>query len=362
MHSSVRRGFTLIELLVVIAIIAILIGLLLPAVQKVREAAARTQCSNSLKQLGLAAHNYESSYGYFPSGWQNPTPARTIASIIQDAPLPGAAKFTNVMVELLAFIEQDNLQKTWNFTDNARNLQNPTNPAGPAGQVVKIFLCPSSEVGQNPTAIVSGNTYGLNSYGGVGGRISFSVRTATVGTGAPNTSGTSPQPPAPTALVGVTPGGSNFGGVTVHATNDGMFYVNSRVRMSAISDGTSNTFMFGERQHRDPVFDQIYTTFPIKGWSGWAWVDQENAVGDYLVGACMPINWMVPASALGTSPSNTSNNNFIRMKLSSMSSGHTGGANVGMADGSVRFLRDSTPQPVLWAAATRAGGEVVTLD
>lgn len=84
-------------------------------------------------------------------------------------------------------------------------------------------------------------------------------------------------------------------------------------------------------------------------------------MGDYLVGACMPINGMVPASAVG-SPANTSNNNYIRMKLSSMSSAHTGGANVAMADGSVRFLRDSTTQPILWALATRAGGEVANAD
>jgi prepilin-type processing-associated H-X9-DG protein len=266
------------------------------------------------------------------------------------------------MVELLPFIEQDNLQKVWNFQNNAVNLRNTANPNGPSGQVVKTFLCPSSIVAQTPTAVVSNNTYGLNSYGAMGGRISFSVRMNAVGTGTPNANGTAPQPPAPQPLVGVIPGGTGFGGTTVHATLDGVFFTNSRTTIPAITDGTSNTFFFGERQHRDPVFDQIYTTFPILGWSGWAWVDQENAVGDYLVGACMPINWMVPASAFGTSPANTSNNNFIRMKLSSMSSAHTGGANVAMCDGSVRFLRDSTTQPILWALATRAGGEVANAD
>jgi prepilin-type N-terminal cleavage/methylation domain-containing protein/prepilin-type processing-associated H-X9-DG protein len=356
-----RAAFTLIELLVVIAIIAILIGLLLPAVQKVREAAARMSCSNNIKQLALSAHNYESSYQYFPPGWQNPTPAGLRPNVIQASPLTGAPKFTNVMVELLSYIEQDNLQKVWNFQNNALNLRNTANPNGPAGQTVKTFLCPSSKVAENPTAVVSGNTYGLNSYGAVGGRISFSVRVNAVGSGTPTANGTGPQPAAPAALVGVTPGAAGFGGTTVHATLDGMFYTNSRTTIGGISDGTSNTMMFGERQHRDPIFDQIYTTFPILGWSGWAWVDQENAVGDYLVGACMPINWMVPASAVG-SPANTSNNNYVRMKLSSMSSAHTGGANVAMADGSVRFLRDSTTQPILWALATRAGGEVANAD
>ena len=374
-----RRGFTLIELLVVIAIIAILIGLLLPAVQKVREAAARTQCANNIKQLSLSAMNYEGSYGYFPPGWVPPinpagvtpaplTPGYTInaTGIVAAPPLPDAAKYTNCMVELLPFIEQDNLQKTWDYKNRNNNWTNATTPNGASGQVVKTFLCPSSQVAQSPTAVVSGNTYGLNSYGGSGGRISFSGRANTVGSGTPvvaggYSNGQSPQPPAPAALLGVTPGASDLGTVTVHATLDGIFFTNSRVKILGVSDGTSNTIMWGERQHKDVYFDQIYTTFPILGWSGWAWCDQENALGDFLIGATMPINWQVPASAVG-SPANTSNNNYIRMKLSSMSSGHTGGANVALTDGSVRFLRDSTQQAILWALATRAGGEVASAD
>ena len=351
---SRRNGFTLIELLVVIAIIAVLIGLLVPAVQKVREAANRMSCSNNLKQLALAAMNYEGQNQYFPPGWIAPNSVYTLptAGIVM-GPRLNETRCTNVMVELLPFIEQEGLVKKWDFVNNNNNLMNATNPSGPAGQVVKIFLCPTSVVASSPTAIVSGATYGLNSYGGVGGRISFSARTTALPQ-APNTTGTSPQPPAPAAL-------DVSGATTIHATLDGMFYTNSRVRMAEIIDGTTNTLMFGERQHKDPVFDQIYTTFPILGWSGWAWVNQENALGDFLVGGCQPINWMVPTSAVG-SPANTSNNNWIRMKLSSMSSGHSGGANAALADGSVRFLRDSLQLPTLWALCTRASGETVSLD
>jgi len=315
-------GFTLIELLVVIAIIAILIGLLLPAVQKVREAAARMSCQNNLHQLALSAHNYESGYQYFPPAWQNPTPARTFTGVVQDAPLPGAPKFTNVMVELLPYIEQDNLQKLWNFTNIAANR----GPDGSASsQVIKIFLCPSSVVAQNPKATVTGNVYGLNSYAGVAGRFSFRA----------------------------------FTGSSQVISNDGLFYINSRVTMTGITDGTSNTAMFGERQNKDKNFDRMYTNFPILDWSGWAWCDQGNAIGDFLVGAAQPINWNIPDSATGA---NSSANPWVQQRLSTMGSGHTGGANVAFADGSVKFLRDSTALTVLQALCTRAGGEVVNLD
>src|SRR3954471_3770401 len=102
--SRRRRGLTLIELLVVIAIIAVLIGLLLPAVQKVREAAARAQCASNLKQIALAAHNYEGINGKFPTG------ARP-SLVVNGVPTTG----TNVWVELLPYVEQDNLHRRWDF-------------------------------------------------------------------------------------------------------------------------------------------------------------------------------------------------------------------------------------------------------
>ncbi len=328
-----RRGFTLIELLVVIAIIAVLIGLLLPAVQKVREAASRMSCTNNLKQLGLAAQNYQGTTGNLPAAWQLPIPGPTTGNVWSnptycasqvkmDPPYPGAARYTNMLVELMSYIEQDNLVKQWDSQVIARNL----GPDGSvASQVIKAFLCPSSILASNPKATVSGNVYGLNSYGGISGTYSFRA----------------------------------YNGSAFQISNDGVFYINSRVRLTDILDGTSNTFIFGERHHIDAEFDRMYTSYPIKGWSGWAWCDQPNSIGDYLVGAAQPVNWKVPTTATGA---NSSSNPWVQQRLSTMGSGHPGGANVGLADGSVRYIKESTDLALLRAMVTRAKGEVASPD
>jgi len=327
-QTRFRKGFTLIELLVVIAIIAVLVGLLVPAVQKVREAANRMSCSNNMRQLGIACHNFESSNQYFPTGWQAPTPtgswasATLVASDLAAGPtLPGAPRFTNLMVEVMPYIEQDNLVKKWDFNNIANNVAGGANSI--SAQVVKIFLCPSSILAGSPVAVVSGNSYGLNSYGGVAGVYSFRAYKKT----------------------------SKY-----FMSNDGIFYINSRTRIGDISDGTSNTAMFGERDHFDPNFDRMYTSFPLKGWSGWAWCDQPNTVGDYLVGAAQPINWQIPDTATGPS---SSSNEWVQLRLSTMGSRHSGGANVTLSDGSTRFVSNGMSLNALRALCTRAGGEVI---
>ena len=126
------HGFTLIELLVVIAIIAILIGLLLPAVQKVRAAASRVKCLNNLKQLGLAAHNYHDTNGTFPTGARLPI-------YVGDRPTGG----TNVWVELLNYFEQDSVRNKWDPDDNRKNVGARD---AVSAQVIKILLCPSDRL------------------------------------------------------------------------------------------------------------------------------------------------------------------------------------------------------------------------
>src|SRR5262249_24089747 len=124
-----------IELLVVIAIIAVLIGLLLPAVQKVREAANRMKCSNNLKQLGLAVHNYESSFGSFPLGMEM---------------MPGLT-YTRAtfFIRLLPYVEQYNLYKQWNFDSPAANVST-NQTASRAATLIPTFVCPSDGFRENP--------------------------------------------------------------------------------------------------------------------------------------------------------------------------------------------------------------------
>jgi prepilin-type N-terminal cleavage/methylation domain-containing protein len=187
-----RIGFTLIELLVVIAIIAILIGLLLPAVQKVREAAARMSCSNNLKQIGLAAHNYESTFQRLPAGMIGPP--NPLAAVNGDA--AGHGSSLGLLVQLLPYIEQDNVAKiitpTWQTAvGDMSDFQN-TNPAMPywfdnpypptvmytAGKTrIKTFLCPSA-----PDNDPENNSFGTGQPGGyiIGGPMSRNLAPSTV--------------------------------------------------------------------------------------------------------------------------------------------------------------------------------------
>ena len=315
-----RKGFTLIELLVVIAIIAILIGLLLPAVQKVREAAARMQCQNNLKQLGLASHNFENVYGFFPPGLNLPIDGGSgsiyssnsvyKSGLVGQPPFPN--QFASWLMYVLPFIEQESIQKNINLY--TREYGNCNGPNSIGAQVVKTFICPSDVLPQKVTTYTTGGTtyyFGMNSYGANGGTRSW-----------------------------------YYTGITA----DGMFHYNSAITFNGISDGTSNTLLFGERYHKDPVYTNISTL------GGWAWANF-NAPQDYIFSTPLPVNYTLPVGTKLGSPAYPEND-----RQCNFGSGHTGGANFTFADGSVRFLTltSNADLPVLQALSTRAGGEPVS--
>jgi prepilin-type N-terminal cleavage/methylation domain-containing protein/prepilin-type processing-associated H-X9-DG protein len=327
-----RRGFTLIELLVVIAIIAVLVGLLLPAVQKVREAANRMSCQNNLKQIALAAMNFESSNRRFPSAVNlQIDPYYGSDMVAKFGPPPDPTQSFSLAEALMPYIEQDNLRK--NLVLNQLNQYgimadsqyvNCLGAGSVGAQTIKILVCPSDQLPDPPVTVYVGDYgtqyyFGMSSYGGNAG------------------------------LRGV---------YWKYATLDGMFWLNSKVKIADVTDGTSNTLFFGERYHFDPVFDQLQAASGgslINTYGGWAWANP-YAMEDHTESAYSPINYLIPP---GTQQLTY---DLQDARLNAWGSGHTGGANFAFVDGSVRFLANSTTQVVLQALATRAGGEVVSGD
>ena len=251
-----RSAFTLIELLVVIAIIAILIGLLLPAVQKVREAASRMKCSNNLKQLGLAAHNYHDVNDGFPPGYtQDRIP-----------PPSGAFQGHSVFYFLLPYIEQDNLFRSMDANVPLNNRTNiPT--GGKAATVVNIYLCPSDQLPKTPIPYPENSTpieyYGGTSYRANGGSRPI-FATSSTNDGVFMATGTAARKAASTPI-----------GTTI--------------RFADVTDGSSNTILFGEHYHRDANFDSFTTAgwnsgSTIRGWSRWYPSGGDNGLGDIMMG------------------------------------------------------------------------------
>jgi prepilin-type N-terminal cleavage/methylation domain-containing protein/prepilin-type processing-associated H-X9-DG protein len=311
-----RKGFTLIELLVVISIIGILVALLLPAVQKVRDAAARMQCSNNLKQLGLAAQNYHTTNNVLCPAVNLPG---TYAYAGGTGPSPPIGNNTgeSLFEFLLPYVDQEPLYNVLNFTGYNSQYLNCLGNTSAGATIVKTYLCPADRAPAQVPYTSGANTYyfGANTYVGNPGTVGFYYTSM---------------------------------------TNDGVFYINSSVKMIDIIDGTSNTFMFGERQRVDANFDAVYTgASNIEVHSGWAWANEYPGY-DYLGGAVQPINWMFPPVA--TDPGYV----YEDQRYSVYGSSHSQGANFCFCDGSVKFLLNNTPQLILQYLSTRASGEIIS--
>jgi prepilin-type N-terminal cleavage/methylation domain-containing protein/prepilin-type processing-associated H-X9-DG protein len=371
-----KNGFTLIELLVVIAIIAILIGLLLPAVQKVREAAARMKCSNNLKQIALAAHNHHDSYGALPST-QYMAP---VGSPILPNPLPPATNPTtgrgvqpmfdalSGFYQLLPYIEQSALRtQVYDAMMGAPGF-GPNSPAnwGPWKTVISTYQCPS-----DGSLVLDASGWGPRNYHMiVGDRLDANFDRQTVRGVFRN--------------FNPTGGGNNYNAPEFHG-----------LTLLQITDGTSNTVMFSERKR--PVSGNdigrvgISTAVPNNCQAQWNGTQYTSAIAGGTTPWTPSGRWHDGRSLFGSiytilppnSPNCTTQStaNGDGRGFFSASSNHTGGVMVAFADGSIRFIRSSidtgdlsrnatdpanfngaSPYGVWGAMGTSAGGEVISAD
>jgi len=350
-----RRGFTLIELLVVIAIIAILIGLLLPAVQKVREAAARSKCSNNLKQFGIGLQAYHDVNNKFPVGEFNDDNANwgwgtAVLPFMEQGPLfntLNAQLGVNTTSGFLIFIPGGGPNQLSGQTPgfNADGFNNcgiirTTSAGGAALTVLNSFICPSDSW---PNTTASG--YGKTNYMA---NLGFDASNSARGVGGNNTWADWGSP-------GVRMTGGQFNGILVQANNNNNTWA---VNIAGVTDGTSNTVIVGEAASTSVAADTLYgnsatNTFPI-----WAGGNPNNAgqgrQHNYF--RVMDINYPLNSTNTGA---DTGGGGLIMNRC--FNSRHTGGANFALCDGSVRFVTSSIDGPTYQAAGTRNVGESLQL-
>ncbi|QEH36928.1 Type II secretion system protein G precursor [Aquisphaera giovannonii] len=350
-----RRGFTLIELLVVIAIIAVLIALLLPAVQSAREAARRAQCVNNLKQIGLAAHNYESTNGVFPPG----AITKTLAE--QNAPGAGwghwGTQAISWRVLVLPYIEQNNAFNNINFTQWAQN------GAGATIQTVwnmsfSSFLCPSDGQNENGFRAVNVATGQYPMFTPPGAikvpitnyNMSFGDNYAMLPLGTANPWET-PLPLANPTLPRIgfngfwgTTGVVNYGGETGGMRGFSDYRTMGVARIASVTDGTSNTAFAGEALPAQDGNNEFWTA---------------SSAGS---GMTIPLNWYTGDASKCDYGDQSNLHNRCNYASRGFKSLHPGGANFLFADGSVKFIKNSINLLTYCAIGSRAGGEVVSAD
>ena len=335
----------------VIAIIGILIALLLPAVQAAREAARRMQCTNNLKQLGIAMHNYHDIYNAFPRGVSS-CPSTAIGAWKQS----GAH---NWRVKLLPFLEQQSVYSQLNFNSNmqSKSITSSTVTNGVLRNlVVSALHCPSNP--QEPTASFVGLDYGKSA-----GNANFLQMANYAGI-----AGAYPDPLGRTDVVV-----SMFG----RCANTGMLLLNEQSSVASVIDGTSNTMMFGEQSGptRYPSITNniFYAWATARGaWNGGevaesygdtfnltvAKLNEERAAGNNINVWTCGITTIV--GNINAAPCTGVSTHFY-YNSTLLSSSHAGGANVGMGDGSVRYLSDSIPLRQLQLLASGNDGETTSL-
>ncbi len=347
LHSSRRllspRGFTLIELLVVIAIIAVLIGLLIPAVQKVREAAQRMSCQNNLKQLGLALNNYESATGLYPAAFMGNTNPTLYP------PASGYVDYFfswSALAQLNPYLEQTNIYNRMNLMepiyDPTNNYNITADNQFAVEQLIKLFLCPA-DLGA-PVATNSATDYGVPTMGPT----NYAV---CVGTG-------------------------NNGGSPLNS--DGMFMGLTPLRALSVTDGLSNTACMSESllgqgaesqsgptpSPADPEYVYAYIGFgtPISASacsSATTWNGSQRRGFTWASGEmrCASYNHFYTPNSKSYDCINNDGTTITAFGWKAARSRHSGGVNLLLGDGSVHFIADSVTPQAWQALATRAGGE-----
>jgi prepilin-type N-terminal cleavage/methylation domain-containing protein/prepilin-type processing-associated H-X9-DG protein len=357
-----RRGFTLIELLVVIAIIAVLIALLLPAVQAAREAARRIQCTNNMKQIGLALHNYHQVHNVFPMG--------CTSGMWNAVGVYNVKQNFGPLALMLPFLERaqnyNAINFNWGCEDDNTLLCYAINSTGQNSQI-NSFLCPSDPKAWVPDH--NNTTNNCSYYACVGTTTSW-------------------------GLMGNVAPYANLSVTSINMPSTGLFTWQASYGIATCVDGTSNTIAFSEAcvgtQNQLPLQRLIglqgvaipYSSMLLDGQSAPAVtrsvIQLCNAAyqsgnagnvdlqrGENWAHGSMAMNMfntIVPPNAYNDTWTHCGLNASSRAVLSNADSYHPGGVNVTMGDGSVKFIKDSVNQNTWWALGTKAGGEVISAD